>query len=245
MNYKPELLLIDADIFIYKAAINAQEVCNFGSWHVQQADLDKGIRLFENQVQSLCSTLKCNNYILALSSDTNFRVEILPSYKSNREGKNSPIIRDLLKDKVREHPSAKEIRGLEGDDILGIKLTDPNSPPYTVCCSIDKDLNTIPGTHYNWDRPDEGIYNITEETARKHHLFQTLVGDPVDGYKGCPGIGKLGALKILNNDCSWEAVVNAYVKKGLTESDALIQARVAHICRYSDYGDSKIIYWKP
>jgi DNA polymerase-1 len=42
-------------------------------------------------------------------------------------------------------------------------------------------------------------------------------------------------------------VVALYARYGLTEDDALVQARVARICRASDYDfkDRKVIHWTP
>ena len=70
-------------------------------------------------------------------------------------------------------------------------------------------------------------------------MLQTLIGDTADNYKGLPGVGKVGAEKIINQDMSytdmWQAVVEAYKSKGYTEKDALIQARVSRILRHCDY----------
>ena len=84
------------------------------------------------------------------------------------------------------------------------------------------------------------------EEADRWHLAQTLIGDPTDNYKGCPKIGAVGAKKILDKDCSWAAVVAAYEKAGLSEEDALAQARVARILRFEDVDeDMNPILWTP
>ena len=65
-----------------------------------------------------------------------------------------------------------------------------------------------------------------------------LTGDATDGYKGLPGCGPKGAIKVLGEPptgdysdiaSAWEWVVGAYARKGLTEDDAIVQARVARI----------------
>lgn len=43
----------------------------------------------------------------------------------------------------------------------------------------------------------------------------------------------------------WEAVVSAYKKAGLTEQDALVQARCARILRAEDYVDGEVKLWSP
>jgi DNA polymerase-1 len=71
-------------------------------------------------------------------------------------------------------------------------------------------------------------------------MIQTLTGDSVDGFSGCPKIGKVTAQKILKDKNlplkeQWELVVKAYAKEGLLEHDAFQQAQVARILRHGEY----------
>jgi DNA polymerase-1 len=92
---------------------------------------------------------------------------------------------------------------------------------------------------------------VSEDEADYWHLFQTLTGDQTDGYSGCPGIGPKKAEAILqhpdNQDDLWGVVVRTFVKAGLNEDEALVQARVARILRASDYDFEKKepILWTP
>jgi DNA polymerase-1 len=72
-------------------------------------------------------------------------------------------------------------------------------------------------------------------------------------------VGKVKAEKLLTvtnipdmplaelREMRWAAVVAAYEKAGLTEQDALTQARLARILRYSDWDNEKKepILWTP
>ncbi len=89
-----------------------------------------------------------------------------------------------------------------------------------------------------------------------HYFFwtQTLTGDTCDGFPGCPGIGPKKAHKIIldmlldvDSRTEWSFIVEAYQKKGLTEADALVQARVARILQHTDYDfvNKKVILWNP
>ena len=63
---------------------------------------------------------------------------------------------------------------------------------------------------------------------------QILSGDPGDGYQGLKGIGPVKAEQILaryDREVWWSSIVEEYIDRGLTEKDALQQARVARICR--------------
>ena len=77
---------------------------------------------------------------------------------------------------------------------------------------------------------------------------QIALTHAVDNYPGCPGVGKVTAKKLLDKDCSWGAVVDAYGKKGLTEQDAIHQARLAYILhREGDYDweTGEVRLWTP
>ena len=78
---------------------------------------------------------------------------------------------------------------------------------------------------------------------------QLMLTTAVDNYPGCPGVGPVKAAGILagNATSAWSRIVAAYHKKGLTEDDALVQARIARICRASDYDFSakSVRLWTP
>src|SRR3546814_3409387 len=74
---------------------------------------------------------------------------------------------------------------LEGDDYIGILAT-RTSPMDRVIVSEDKDMQTLPNVKI-W-RQDK-LVETTAESAENFWLYQTLMGDSTDGYKGCPGCG--------------------------------------------------------
>jgi len=67
--------------------------------------------------------------------------------------------------------------------------------------------------------------------------MQTLMGDSTDNYKGCPKVGLKTAEKILAENSTWETVVAAFEKAGLSEEDALENARLARILRDGEYNN--------
>ncbi len=196
-------------------------------------------------------TLDESPVVLAFSDPTRkyFRHEILPTYKSNRQKREGPMLVGFLKKKMSEKYTTYCIKNLEADDILGILATDEFLVSQDcVMVSVDKDLQTVPGKHYNPNKPESGIIFINEFLGNANHLRQTLVGDTSDGYGGCPGIGPVGASKIdLWGEAAWHNVVAAYIKAGKTEEDALTQARVARILRADNYSfeTKELTLWKP
>jgi 5'-3' exonuclease len=148
----------------------------------------------------------------------------------------------------------RTLRGLEADDVLGILATCAGSfaaaAGERVIVSNDKDLLQVPGLHFNpRTEPRVGVVSVDEGQADFNHMWQTLVGDAGDGYRGCPRVGAVAARKILWGDPEqwWPQTLMAFKARGLTEADALLQARVARILRASDYDlkTKQVIPWQP
>ena len=183
---------------------------------------------------------------------------MFPDYKSNRAGTRKPTCYRALREYILENYETYLRPKLEADDILGILMTnDKIVKGDKVMVTEDKDLMGVPGKLYNTNKPDEGVVDIDEHEANYYFLFQVLVGDTADGYKGCPGIGPVKAPKVLipsdeekdfvHPGWQWEQIVKAYEKAGLSEEVALQQARVARILRTEDYDFKKKepILWTP
>lgn len=247
-------LLIDADIFAFQSALLNQETYDWGEgvsgvWVGEE----QAKAHVDHSLEKLQDELKAKHVVIALSDPTRdyFRKDILPSYKANRAGSQPPEALELVKSYLEENYKTYRKPRLEGDDVLGILLTHPKLiKGEKVCVSMDKDMKTVPGLHYNPDKDDE-VRRYCKGEANQFWMMQTLMGDTTDGYKGCPRIGPKKAEAILE-ECAnlkqmWTAVVETYESKGLTEADALIQARCARILRHTDYdykrGEVKL--WQP
>jgi len=105
-------------------------------------------------------------------------------------------------------------------------------------------MRQIPGKLYDFNETVE----ITPDEGARWHLIQTMAGDNTDGYSGVPGIGVKKAEKIFEEKgYTWQAVVETFVEKELTEEDALCNARLARILQTSDYDHTKKepILWTP
>ena len=152
--------------------------------------------------------------IVYLSGPTNFRdgVATIQPYKGNRDPDAKPVHAAEIKQMMRRTYDCKISDGQEADDDMAIahwKLWIED--PYSSCiATIDKDLNMVPGMHYNFVK-DERYYVEPEEGLR---WFQTqlLIGDTVDNIPGIRGIGPKKAEKILDCDNVWEAIAEEYVK---------------------------------
>lgn len=242
-------LIIDGDIPLYQESFSCEEVVDWGDdlWTLH-ADLKTGISKFEGWYKKLQFYLDIPEVIFCFTdSSANFRKDVLPEYKASRAKKRKPVIYAPLKDYISEKYESIQVKGLEADDLLGL-LAEPTD----IMVSSDKDLLTVPGLHFNPTRTERGTTQVSRYAGDYNHMRQTLSGDLVDGYKGCPGVGAKTALKLLNGvEYSpvdmWDTVLKAYTKAGKTEEEALAQARVAYICRPGDWDwDLKEVkLWQP
>jgi DNA polymerase-1 len=134
---------------------------------------------------------------------------------------------------------------LEADDALGIDATGHQLDDQPIIVSPDKDMRQIPGVL--WDMKGD-VEEITKEDGDRWHLIQALAGDPTDGYPGCPGIGVKRAADLIDkHDFPWEAVCQAFRERGLSDDDALLNARLAKILQAEDYDfiSKAPILWTP
>lgn len=245
-------LLFDADMFAFRAASSAEVEINwYGDLWTLHSDLADAKAKFDDMVATITDLVLDHHkvegqfeIVMCLSDrERNFRKEILPTYKFNREGKRKPTAYWALVEWIKENYTTKIMDGLEADDVIGILSTEPNANAIVI--SGDKDMRSLPVRLYDFFHNE--YHEISLEQADHWHRYQTLVGDITDNYKGCPKVGEKKAEEILSKDDSWAAVVAAYSKAGLPESEALTQARVARILRYSDYDFDKgcPILWTP
>jgi DNA polymerase-1 len=250
------ILLVDADVLIYQCA-SAAEVATewepgYWTWH---CEFDKVVDAVDANIEELLDTLNAQEVKLCLTdSEENFRKRVLPTYKGNRANVKKPLVLKPIRQWLIDERGAYLRPNLEGDDVMGILATWSKLKGEKIIVSIDKDMKTVPGLYYR--DADTGIVEIPEHEADYWHLYQTLIGDQTDGYKGCPGVGPKAAEKILGYpgdqlalgmQIQWSAVVKAYEKKGLGEDEALTQARVARILRATDYDfqNRSPILWSP
>lgn len=261
-----KVALIDGDTLVYSAALASERPIEWDAqlWTLH-AYLDEAVTRFESMVADIREQLAPDRIVMALSDsspETRWRMAVMDTYKQNRKRTRRPVVYGPLREFVHETYDTFERPGLEGDDVLGILATRTGGDKEErIIVSIDKDLKTIPGMLFNYGKPEEGVKTISEDEADYWHLFQTLTGDVTDGYPGCPGVGPVGARKILdsfwftdeegqrwfNADEAWLAVEKAYRKANLSEDVALMNARVARILRADDYNFKKKepILWQP
>lgn len=228
-------LLVDADYIAYKTCATCEDEIDYGDdVIVVTSRFSDVLNMFQNELFKLSETMGVfDDFILFFSSSENFRKKIYPEYKGHRNRKKPCGYKRLL-NWCGDNYTTIKVDNLEADDAIGIFATDPNkSSTDDVICSPDKDMRQIPGLLFDFQNP---VIEITKEEGDRWHLIQTMSGDQTDGYSGVPGIGVKRASALLDeHGCKWSTVLNAFIEKGLTEDDALLNARLAKILRYENF----------
>jgi DNA polymerase-1 len=224
-------LLIDADYIVYKCCAATESEIDFGEdVIVVTSRFSEAYEYVERELYSIASDLGCfDDSILFFSDSTNFRKSIDPDYKGHRNRK-KPCGYKRVINKLKEEYNVVVMPTLEADDAIGIYATKETGH---IICSPDKDMRQIPGQLYDLS---DGVIEITKEEGDRWHLIQTMAGDQTDGYAGVPSIGIKRADAILTEKgANWQAVLETFLDKGLTEEDALRNARLAKILQAEDY----------
>lgn len=239
--------LVDADIIAYSCGFAVQETTyqtedgalfstrGQAKKHVEKKGLENqdivafveaepvahALQVAKNLLLRVAERLDTDDMDLYLTGKGNFRetVATIRPYKGNRSAE-KPYHYDAIRKYLIQTWGAEVVDGMEADDKLGIEQTE------TSCIvTIDKDLDMVPGYHFNW-RHDK-LYNVSEEEALKNFYTQLLMGDTTDNIPGVPGIGVAKAKKLLKGktkeeDMYWTALC-AYAQQYPRPYEALTE----------------------
>lgn len=219
--------LIDGDVILYHSV--------WGSENLDQAKekLDGVLQFWlEGAFASYC--------LVAVGGPNNFRDILYPQYKKSatreKARQNKASYFDDLKAYLLTKPNTVLCDGFETDDLIRMWATQSSDHGLEyVVCSIDKDLDCIPGKH--WNPTKDLFYTVTEDQADAFYWKQILTGDSIDNIPGIPGVGPVKANKILENANTQkerkQRVINAYKEKYGDEWHAYltVNGRLIHLWR--------------
>jgi len=169
------------------------------------------ISRMEQTMIELCMDLDCDDYQGYLTGKGNFRYDIAVTtpYKGTRVSE-KPVHLQALRDHLVKSWGFIVVDGIEADDIVAIKGTELKDN--CIIVGIDKDLDQIPGWHYNYRKKEK--YYVSEFEGLTAFYTQILTGDRIDNIVGLKGIGPVKAKRILaectNENELYEAVLKAY-----------------------------------
>ena len=204
-----KLFLIDAYALIYRsyyAFIKSPRINSKG--------------LNTSAVMGFCNTLnevltkeKPTHIGVAFDHGKTFRHDAFPEYKAQREETpediklSVPLIKQVLE---AMHIPILQVDGFEADDIIGTIATRFGADGIdTFMLTPDKDYGQLIGPNVFMYRPRHGGgYEILgeKEVGEKYGIptpaqvidLLALMGDSVDNFPGCPGVGEKTAAKLIN-----------------------------------------------
>lgn len=238
--------LLDVDVLVYKACFVTGVDVNWGDGVVSKvANKREATDCIDFLIRQWREKARGTKYYCCLSHPENFRKHLDEQYKANRKDK-PELVEEVRKYVLDNHPTIMH-PGLEADDVLGIYS---GKWPGALMVSPDKDMQSVPGILLNPDKSTRPV-KISKAQANRFWTRQILTGDSTDNFHGIPGVGPKKAERILLGattfDEAWERIVRAYVANGLSENDAIRNARLARILRTEDWNPEtgEIRLWHP
>jgi hypothetical protein len=133
-----------------------------------------------------------------LSGPGNYREALATRfpYKGNRDPLHKPYWYQAIRNYITGSWGAIVVSGREADDECSIiaRKCLANGEDYIIA-TIDKDLDQIPGKHFNYLK--RVFYAVSESESRRFFWEQCLSGDATDGIPGCWKLGTTGAQRLV------------------------------------------------
>jgi hypothetical protein len=166
-----------------------------------QDTLAQGKKKFQSIFEDITNSLFTEDYVMAMGGPDNFRLDLYVDYKASKGRVKSKSTKpdwfdDLKSWTVSHYDGCILTDNFEADDIVRVWALELDKAGINRCVvTVDKDLDCIPGNHYN--PRTKAIYQVSEEWADYFYWKQLLMGDSVDNIPGIKGIGPKKAEKIL------------------------------------------------
>lgn len=209
------MLLIDADLITYRVGFACQKnvftlfdggeplhqiegkralneflrvnECTLQDFEVQEGVVteakESAFHSIDMMLNSMFEETGDYRYTAFLTGSNNFRNKVYPAYKAGRKEK--PVLYEAIRDYLISKYHAVVVHGMEADDMLGIQMM--QDPEHNIICTVDKDLDTIIGTHYNFVKKEK--YFVDADQAEMFFYCQMLAGDSTDNVCGIRGVG--------------------------------------------------------
>lgn len=235
--------LIDGDSFAYRLAaavektrylVNGTEFAThkeavaaasdmYPIWNTKTVGtLKEAVELLEHKIERSITRVQCTVFhVFVGSPNPTFRDHLarIRKYKGTRPRGGGPEHLGALKSYLVNQWGGVLASGEEADDMLSYTAREltaegQNTP---VVIGNDKDLNQIPGEHYDW--VSDKLYSISDAEARIRMWVQVLHGDVGDNVAGCWQVGAAKAERTIREAIEdwgltdgdlWKFVCQAY-----------------------------------
>ena len=156
-------LLIDHDILLYRALWGCKE-----GYYRQ-------LQTCDYMLEKIMDKLESTDLTLIMSGNNNFRYQISPTYKANRDPSQKPFYLHDAKQYYITYWDAVVSEGMEADDVIGMAHDEES-----IVVSTDKDMYQLGGLIYN------PVKNEMYDIQNPWYFFyrQMLTGDKADNIEG-------------------------------------------------------------
>lgn len=199
--------------------------------------------------------LDTDNLVLPLGDigvpDFRRKLATLIPYKEKRKSQPTPFYMNEVRQYLIDKWGAYIVKDIEVDDELGILQCNSTTP--TVICSVDKDLDGIPGWHFNYvtgeyyltqDPGDLRLVEHVSKSGKKSKKLkgggllwfyaQLLLGDSADDIPHMKGYGPVTKVYPLLEGVTTEFEMFKIVYKCYKEDGNLGDKLEEYLCELSD-----------
>lgn len=212
--------------------------------------LENCLQMVKTSLENTLNVLGTNKYKLFLGGRSNFRHDLFRDYKANRDSSPKPKYYRDIRDYLLGKWGGIVCNGIEADDAVATAALELGAD--SIIVSTDKDLNQIPGNHYDWTEGKS--YTVSAREGLTFFYEQMLSGDSTDNIPGIEGIGPVKAKRALV-DCRtpkdmakvvWGMYCDAREQFGFSDDDEqrLFLDRNAHLLWIQRKKDDKHPFWK-
>ena len=168
------LALIDGDRIVMGAGFSSQRVINGELVHLDPPEY--AFSRTKRNLMRIVEDCGADDYVVYIANDKkkNFRYDIAKTqpYKANRAKFIRPEHEKAIREYLIANFNCEVVDNIEVDDALGMK----QKLEGTIICSNDKDLDMIPGWHYDMDwglkrKGNGGKYTLKEyKKTNKYYI---------------------------------------------------------------------------
>jgi 5'-3' exonuclease len=207
--------IIDADSILFAICVDKKQddyqIAHFGAQ--TERTLNDVIEEFNTYFLRVLMDSGCIQYVAFLTAGSH-RYSFYPEYKANRKKLEKPRFLKELTAYAIETLGFCRVDGYEADDL--VNMCKEQLGDNTLIVHTDKDLDQIPGNHFNYKKPE--FYDVSEDTAQLNLWTQVITGDSIDNIKGIPGKGAKFAEEIFSGievmDYKCEVLIHYTIKFG-------------------------------
>jgi hypothetical protein len=172
-------VIIDADHIVYRSAGSCEPTKAKPYLESEQAAIWRA----EDIIAGIFLDLNSVDAEFYIGGENNFRKQIWPEYKANRKDARIPTHNEVVREHLVLKYKAEIVNDIETDDRCGIRLVQEGDSG--ICVSLDKDLLTVPGYHWNFVKRHRRLVSPLE--ASRNFYKQLVSGDAVDNIPGYDG----------------------------------------------------------